>query len=195
MRARVLRLTMLMALLAGCVSTNHSQAQSDSPPPPAGSPPVCVPAAPAVTPTLPQGDSCIYLVRADQQLTRTPLAINPGETYRITLPRNQVWYDASRRNVPPDGEPGSWMMNLAKHWKRVPESQWFALIAANVSRNVNSIEQYESQDISKNHDLKFKQPGQLAFFPNDAVVPILGDFYTNNSGQVWVQIEHCPVAC
>lgn len=187
---------LLLTLLAGCVSISYSPIQADSPAPPAASHQLCEAVAPAVTQTLAKGASCVFPVRADQKLTRTPLAINPGETYRVTVPRNQVWYDASRRNVPPDGESGSDMMNWFERWKRHPKSLWFALIAANVSRDSTSTEQYASQDVSVDADLKFTHPGRLAFYPNDAIVPLLGDFfYSNNSGQVWVQIEHCAAVC
>lgn len=185
-------LMILMALAmsqASCVSIRYSPVHADSPAPPPGSPPLCEAIPPAKSINLGKGVSCSFPIRADQMLTPTPLAINIGEKYRISVPRNQVWYDKSRRNVPPHGEEGSWMMNLVKHWKQRPESLWFALIAVEVG-NVNV-----SHDVSDDPVLEVTRPGLLAFYPNDAIVPILGNFYSNNSGQVWVKIEHCKDSC
>lgn len=106
------------------------------------------------------------------------------------------------------GDPGSWLMNRFKHWKRHPCSEWFALIAANVrpvksSTSQHEFPQYEHhepqeyKDVSdKEPEFKVTRPGRLAFYPNDAIMPLLGDFYySNNSGQIWVQIERCGTAC
>lgn len=196
-------LLLLLTALAGCVSITYSPIQSDSPAPSAGWPPLCEAMAPTrvyearvpeATLSLAQGKSCMFPVRAELKLTLTPLAIEQNQTYRITVPRNQVWYDQSRRNVPPHGDPGSALMKRFDRWKRHSDPLWFALIAANVGRAGSSAQQYV--DVSIDSDLVVTAPGQLAFYPNDAIVPALGDyFYSNNSGQVWVQIEHCAAAC
>jgi hypothetical protein len=193
------RLVLLLALAmsqASCVSIKYSPIHADSPAPPPGSAPLCTEIVSSVAPSLKEGEICIFPIRANQNLTRTPLVINDKQTYRVTVPRNQVWYDSSRRNVAPQGDHGSWLMNLFKHYKQYkqcPESLWFALIATNVDSGSN--EQYESFDVSKTPELKITHLGLLAFYPNDAIVPVLGDFYSNNSGQVWVQIEHCAAIC
>ena len=212
-------LTTVLAVLTGCASTRYSPIEADSPAPLDGSLSLCKAAANplaegtatltgAEPSTLAKGASCIFPVRADQKFTVTPLVINRDDTYRITVPRNQVWYDGSRRNVPPRGDPGSWLMNRFKHWKRHTCSEWFALIAANVrpvksSTSQHEFPQYEHhepqeyKDVSdKEPEFKVTRPGWLAFYPNDAIMPLPGDFfYSNNSGQVWVQIERCGTAC
>lgn len=192
MTTQLILLIALVIIQASCVSIRYSPIHTDSPPP--SSHPLCAELEldSDAKRTLKEGKICVFLIRADQKLTHTTLAIDKGETYRISVPRNQVWYDSSRRNVPPHGEEGSWMMKPFNHWRQRHESQWFALIATNVSRNSGSNEQYESFDVSKTSELKFTHLGLLAFYPNDAIVPILGSFfYSNNSGQVWVQIERC----
>jgi hypothetical protein len=205
MKASALLLTAL-TLLTGCVSTRYAPVQADSPPPSDVSVALCK-AASAEAYRLAEGASCLFPVRADQKFTVTPLLIDKGETYRISVPRNQVWYDASRRNVAPAGDPGSWEMNRFQHWKRDDKSEWFALIAANLrpvqgSTSAQEPARYEHQeskefvDVSREPELKVKLPGRLAFYPNDAIVPLLGDiFYSNNSGQVWVRITHCGAVC
>jgi len=190
---------LLLIVLAGCAAIDYSPIKADSPapvPPPAPGPhPVCAAVPPAGTMRLAKGAACMFPIRADQPLTLTPLAIEPKESYRISVPRNQVWFDKERRNVPPHGEPGDWLMNLVAPWKRLPGSQWFALIAANLGHDGTATEPYPMHDVSTNPVLKFQHAGRLALFPNDAIVPLLGNFYSNNSGQVWVQIEHCATAC
>jgi len=199
-------LLLLLPVLAGCVSITYSPVQMDSPRPLGdGSPPMCEskvpvrnalakePKGPAATIILPPGNRCIFPVRADQMLSLTPLAIEEGQTYRITVPRNQVWYDASRCNVPPRGEPGNMIMNLLAHRKQ-HDTGWFALFAANVSRDGGTV--HERIDVSAGKDFSVKAPGQLAFYPNDAIGVFREDFfYSNNNGQIWVQIERCAAAC
>lgn len=190
MKTHAILLPVLAMILSSCVSISYKPINLDSPP--LRSDALCK----IDKPTLEKGESCMFLIRADQTLTRTSLKVEKDQTYRITVPKDQVWYDLSRRNEPPNGERGSWMMNLFKHWKRIPDSSWFALIAANVRSDKTSTEPYECQDVSADADLKFEREGQLAFFPNDVIMPVFGNhFYSNNSGQVWVQIEYCADAC
>lgn len=205
MKAWVLLLTAL-TLLAGCVSTRYAPAQADSPPPPGVLLALCK-AESAEAYRLAAGASCLFPVRADQKFTVTPLLIDKDETYRISVPRNQVWYDASRRNVAPAGDPGSWEMNRFQHWKRHDKSEWFALIVANLRQVPGSTppqeparyehhEPKEFRDVSQAPELKVTHPGRLAFYPNDAIVPLLDDiFYSNNSGQIWVHITRCGAVC
>lgn len=195
MKMHLILLVTLAMCQASCVSIKYTPIHSDSPAPPPGSPQLCTEMVSSVTQTLKEGEICIFPIRADQKLMRTPLLIHDKQTYRVTVPRNQVWYDSSRRNVAPQGDHGSWLMNLFKRWKQRHESLWFALIATNVSQDSGSNEQYESFDVSETSELKFTHLGLLAFYPNDAIVPILGNFYSNNSGQVWVQIERCADSC
>ena len=189
---KVLFVITLMVVLTGCVSVKYSPIQVDSPVP-AINVSICATNAPEDIFVLMEGNSCMFPIRADQKLTLTPLAVREKETYYVTVLRNQVWYDASRRNVPPEGEQGSWIMKFAEKWKKHSQSLWFALIAANV--NKSGSEQYATQDVSKSPTLKIMRPGRLAFYPNDAIVPILGNFYSNNRGQIWVRIERCATVC
>src|SRR5688500_9128627 len=119
LRRNAMRATlMLLPLLSGCVSISYTPIYADSPPPAFDESPLCKAAPGEQTLTLLIGTSCVFPIRGDVQLTRTPVAVEPGETYRVTVPRNQVWYDADRRNTPPQGERGSALMNAFKHWKR-----------------------------------------------------------------------------
>ena len=185
---------LLSMLLSGCVSISYAPIYADSPPPSAATQSLCEAPVNEKTLTLAEGASCVFPIRADAKLTRTPLATGRGKTYRVTVPRNQVWYDAARRSIPSQGDPGSAMMNVIGHWKR-QDSLWFALIAANVSGDVRSTEEYATQDVTIDPVLSFEREGVLGFYPNDAVTPSGRDFYYNNRGQVWVQIERCAASC
>ena len=207
---KALAALLLSMALTGCVAISYSPIEMDSPPPQAKSPALCLDGAPGVTVSaakpekggkgpearllLAKGAKCMFPVRAAEQLTLAPLVTEPGQNYRITVPRNQVWYDSGRRNVAPAGEHGSPFMNLARSLKRHRDAGWFALFAANIVYDGASPGQFI--DVSGDQDLVVSVPGQLAFYPKDAIAPLLRDvFYSNNSGQVWVQIEHCAAVC
>ncbi|MFZ5503098.1 MAG: hypothetical protein ACOY3V_06200 [Pseudomonadota bacterium] len=221
----VLRIFVVVTIfLSGCVSVKYSPIPLDSPMPEVESceknktgmtnayqvHPLCVCKEDKAGDlhSLKEGESCIFPIRANKPLTLTPLAVSEGERYRVSVSRNQVWYDASRHNIAPDGEPGSRLMRLFNGWRKSC-ADWFALIVANVSRDGK--QQYSDQDVSKKSEFNVERLGRLAFYPNDAlmpdhivdyastwrnvVFPRPGDFYFNNSGQVWVRIERCAKTC
>lgn len=180
---------LLPGLLSGCVSIRYSPIYADSPAPPSGPHSVCKGPLDEDTFTLQIGASCMFPIRADEKLTRTPIALEPGHTYRVSVPPNQMWYDDDRPSTPPHGDRGSVLMNLFSKWKRQRNSLWFALIAANVGRAPKSTDEYEARDVSEDPVLSFCVPGRLAFYPNDAIAPSGREYYANNRGQIWVRIE------
>lgn len=221
MRTSLLLGSMALAVtLTGCMSVSYSPIKMDSPRPDEKSVELCelktpdirlaplptrMPAqatendkggvkVPAATFFLAKGKRCVFPVRAEKRVTLTPILTSSGETYRITVPRNQVWYDRDQRNVAPQGEKGSTLMNLAKSWKRHEDMGWFALVATNIATDHSKSDNLV--DVGLTQDLKVVNPGQLAFYPNDAIAPVASDFfYSNNTGQIWVQIENCAAQC
>jgi hypothetical protein len=185
-------LVLMLGLVSGCVSTKYVAVEADSPAIFGKRPTVCQESPDQKLPELTSGQSCMFPVRAAEPLTLIPIAVSKGEIYRIAVPRNQVWYDRGRRNVAPVGEDGSEAMNVFCKYRRHQDAKWFALIAANVSGKEAHFVRHAYWDISKSDVLTIKENGRLALYPNDAEgVPILGNTYKNNSGQIWVRIERC----
>ncbi len=123
------------------------------------------------------GSSCTTIVKATESENIVGLKIVAGEEYTITSAEKQTWHDASRSNMPPCGEPGSFMMNLFAILKKARKSLWFSLIA-------------EIKDEKKPYDL-CEAPnflasgnGELILYANDAK-----GFYYNNSGEIIVEIR------
>ena len=111
-------------LLAGCGAIRHQPSLDDSPlPRELAALPACSEAP------LRPGGRCIALVRADAWWPDTGVRACAGQTYRITVPPGQRWFDLNRVNEPPFGEPGSVLMNLFARYKRHRGVAWFSLIA------------------------------------------------------------------
>lgn len=141
------------------------------------------------------GQRCLALVRAERWHSDTGLDARAGERYRIDLPPGQFWFDAGRRNVPPRGEDGSWLMNRFASWKRQPGSKWFALVAATIVPGADGPVEHDARDMScqPGQPLEVRRDGRLVLYPNDASFP-WGQrelFYGNNAGQVWVLLQSC----
>lgn len=180
----------LTLALAGCFRMGYSSLVQDSARPP-GSTPAC-------GKSLKLKESCLALVRASEWYSPTGLSVSPGESYRISVPAGQVWFDKDRRNLPPYGEKGSWLMNLFS--KRDHDSGWFALMAAIVPENQPLSTGTEpvnpGHDVERDQDIAVKFAGRLVMYPNDAVwrTGNKDAFYKNNVGQIWVRIE-CTQSC
>jgi hypothetical protein len=177
-------------VLGGCARTGYAPVLQDSARP--------TTSAPNCGKTLKLKESCLALVRASEWYSATGLVVSPGETYRMSVPENQLWFDKGRPNSPPQGEQGNWLMNRFE--RRHPESLWFALMAAVVSKqdgqNLSTSVAIDSYDISTNREVKVASAGLLVMYPNDAAWLSREKeiFYHNNSGQIWVFIE-CVAMC
>jgi hypothetical protein len=197
-------------LLAACAAIKHTAIPYDNPRP--------LGIADCRGAALAEGDSCLTLVRANQWYSDSHLLLVLGASYCVSVPLGQRWFDLERVNEPPDGEPGSGMMNLYAPSKRFRDTSglrpgetssdrvrmdgWFALIAAVVQpSHGNSDDREELQQVSMGgardcaiasvtgKRLKIEHPGELVFYPNDATLTASKKFfYQNNSGQVWVLI-------
>lgn len=138
------------------------------------------------------GQNCWARVEANKWVSLTGISVKEaGEIYCISVPPNQVWFDAGRRNTPPDGEKGSWIMNLAT--KRHPEVGFFALMVAVKSTDNTTGQTARLVKEPLNFQYVAKELGELVFYPNDAANPV-GDpayYYKNNYGYIWVTITRC----
>ncbi|WP_428506787.1 hypothetical protein [Roseateles sp.] len=140
---------------------------------------------------LKNGMSCTARVQADQWVSPTGIGTKViGEIYCVAVWPNQVWFDASRRNSPPDGEKGSWLMNLAK--KRHEGAGFFSLMidvqsAASTGETAKEVGELSGGAFAA------PGPGELVLYPNDAIGPVKEPawYYKNNSGYVWVTIKRC----
>lgn len=140
-------------------------------------------------------EHCFALIQARLTDTVTPVEVAPCERYRIAVPPNQYWFDAGLAPTPPIGLDGNWIMNTHRRWKRVPTARWFALIGTVVEPGSSKPVQ-AAQDLSDpdGAELTVTQPGQLNFYPNDAIAP-WANFYGNNSGEIWIKISRIEDAC
>ena len=140
---------------------------------------------------LPGAASCVARVEANKSVTSTNINVQPSETYCISVPPNQVWFDKDRRNTPPEGEKGSWIMNLFT--KRHPEVGFFALMVA--VQSADNTTGQTARNVKKSLNFKYtaEGPGELVFYPNDAVSTSWNPYYhyENNSGYIWVTITRC----
>jgi hypothetical protein len=155
-------------------------------------------------------EPCLALVRASEWHSPSGLQVTRGMQYCIEVPEGQRWFDKSLASSPPHGEDHPKLDRFAA-MKRVPGQQWFALMVAVAPEKPGRPQTDGKWSPPKETDTapvaagascgqkgwRFQpaQPGELVFFPNDAVSPI-GDkrgFYRNNSGQIWVKITPSPV--
>lgn len=191
-----MNLSLLPALcalaLAGCAAVKYTPTAYDSPKP-AGPDQSCL------TGKLDYRNECLALVRAKDVWSDSGVQVTKGEVYRVTVPPGQSWLDAGRVNVPPQGEPGSPMMNLASKYKR-HDTDWFSLIAAVAGAGTGfDREERDWVDVGRmartgctSVTFEAQADGALAFYPNDAKgQPELdrNQYYENNQGQAWVQVK------
>jgi hypothetical protein len=188
----ILALVTVSLGLAGCASKSelYSVRPLDAP--------VCMYKPGKALLTLDTGQSCYAHVIAKERISLTPVRVDACETYEISVPPGQVWDDKGRINRPPHGEDGSFLMNLFKRYKRIQGAQWFALMgtAVDIELPKTSVPHF-NQDLSVCPKLAIERPGQLGFYPNDAIAP-WGDgntFYDNNGGEIWVKVTRTADAC
>jgi hypothetical protein len=177
-------LAALVLLLTGCASISYEPVTLDS-------------ASPSelselnLCPIFKAG-LCYARVRADQWTSRTGIQVGPDEKYCVDALANQVWFDGNRRNVPPDGERGSWVMRLFQ--KRNPSAGFFSLIV-NVQFKDGSVDEKAGQMVRdlKGHQYIPMRAGELVLYPNDAKAPANDSYYwyKNNSGWIWVTVKRC----
>ena len=139
------------------------------------------------------GQTCWTRVEANKWVSLTGIHVKQDETYCISVPPNQVWFDKDRRNTPPDGEKGNWLMNLFT--KRHPEFGFFALMVA--VKAADDTNRQTARHVSNPLNFKYmaEGPGELVFYPNDAVSTSWNRtyHYENNFGYIWVTISLCAV--
>ena len=145
------------------------------------------------------GQSCTAQVEAAQWQSPTGLQVAPGELYCVQVPPGQVWHDLGRRNTPPHGEPGNWLMRLFSGLKRHAGSDWFSLMAAVVPQAGADGPPAPpgAQDLGRQPLLRIGQAGALVLYPNDAVGPPWAPrwFYDNNTGRIRVGVQRCDGDC
>ncbi|MFH1870252.1 MAG: hypothetical protein ABIK82_23625 [Pseudomonadota bacterium] len=189
---RSLAFALAIGMLGGCAQITYDRVPMDAPRPSATE------SLSNCGGELPVSGRCLALVRASQWFSETGLQVATGERYRISVPAGQAWFDADRRNVPPKGEKGSWLMNRFAHLKRQECSDWFSLIA--VVRDKSGEPIGTAFDVSGAHingEIAIDAKGSLAMYPNDAesTNEVRDYFYQNNHGQAWVVITRCGPSC
>ncbi len=188
---KLLRILAALAslLAAGCSNVPHKPANNA-----AAKSPLCAS-------VLNEGASCFALVRAKNWYSDTGIRVKPGQTYCFRIEPGQKWFDAGRPNTPPEGEPGSMLMNLFAHLKRERDVPWFGLMAGVADFGMEGIQASSAIDSRKlvgkavylaapGAVLVAQGPGGLVMYPNDArgTTERTLAFYDNNSGEIWAGI-------
>lgn len=171
--------------LAGCAAIDYETVPVDSASPLSAETQGRCPA------TLAPGARCTARVQADQWSSPTGIQVKAkGESYCIAVLPNQVWFDASRRNIPPYGEKGSWLMNLAK--KRHEAGFFSLMVDVQSHATVGETAKPVTEELPGAR-YTAQGAGELVLYPNDAVGPSYDPeyFYRNNSGYIWVNITRC----
>lgn len=113
------------------------------------------------------GESKTVAVDAIEFWNNASIDVEIGETYNIVSTGN--WVDL---NIETDADGFSDpLLDNFSHLKRVPEANWFELIAAVDSSNFYIV--------GSSAEINFMHSGSLSFFANDAE-----DFYDNNLGSI-----------
>jgi len=139
---------------------------------------------------------CLAQIYADRWKSFTGIKVGAGESYCVTVPPDQVWFDKDRRNTAPYGEKGSLLMNLAqKRHKGIP----FFSLMINVDRGNDGGDMDGSAvEVTDSKDFRFtsKVAGTLVLYPNDAIGPDTDPayWYRNNGGRIWITIQRCDAA-
>jgi len=186
-----LALVALCCALAACTApaTTAETAPADS------AAPTATARADACPARLAFAQRCTAEVHARLWQSQTRIQVQPGEAYCLQVPAGQAWLDLHHRHTPPHGDAGNWLMQRVNHWKRHPDSDWFALMAAVQPAGATATPSH--QDLSRASLLRPAQAGALVLYANDAVSPIGNPrwFYENNSGMVQVTVWRCDGAC
>ena len=184
MSGNIVLLSLVTLMSMGCASIKYEPVRLDA----------SIATNPCEAQAATTSDNCsIVLVKASRWETLTGIQVASGEHICVQVPDGQFWFDKDRRNVPPKGEPGNWLMNRFK--KREPDADFFSLI-------VNTKQESNGQ-LSIGHPVEktplyiSKHSGELVFYPNDAVGGATDPafFYKNNAGQIWVVVRRCVGAC
>lgn len=134
--------------------------------------------SPHSTPPTPRrldvGETVRIQISARQQENYTGVLVQPGDVHTVTACPGQTWYDGGRPSHPPDGDPGTWLMNLFARTKRAPKALWFALIAETEGQRF---------DLSRDQDVASDRSGVLILYANDTP-----GMYWNNTGEIEVVI-------
>ena len=177
-----------VCFFAGCTAINYKSLPVDS-----ASPTGAEKYTKKCPAKLANKEECVARINADQWATPTGIQVSEAnEAYCIELLPNQVWFDAERRNTPPLGEEGSWIMKRFE--KRHPESGYFSLMVA-VQPDPLAFKTNGAEAVAGLTKSRYTAifTGALVLYPNDAIGPSGNDdyFYKNNSGYVWVKINRC----
>jgi hypothetical protein len=136
---------------------------------------------------------CTARILADQLATPTGIQVaEKGETFCIEVLPHQVWFDADRRNTPPHGDEGNWIMKIGT--KRHPEAGYFSLMV-DVQAKPPAIQSKSAKQVGDSPGWTYTADsvGALVLYPNDAIGST-GEpeyYYKNNSGYIWVTIKRC----
>lgn len=191
-----------VALIAGCASNQVQTVPVDALQPQELSRSDLRPCQ-TVGPTLASGGRCFVVVHAAAWNNRTGLKVCAGQSYRVSVPGNQHWYDASRRSHPMRGDQGNGLMNSFEGLKRLGDEPWFVLVAGILPPSasiddapVNMAALKSSADLPPVSTYTVKSSGELVFFANDAAMPFWKKlFYGNNSGRAWVVVQLVGPSC
>lgn len=183
---KTLAMPVLALALAGCTAIRYESLAVDSAAPEGAE------SLKRCPPKLDDGTECTARIHADQWATPTGIHVLAGQAYCITVLPNQVWFDADRRNTPPDGEKGSWIMNVVP--KRHPKAGYFSLMV-DVDTGSSTKRADTAEPVAKLPDGRYTTAGagSLVLYPNDAIGPVDDPayYYKNNAGYIWVRIKHC----
>lgn len=192
MRIALLPMMSMTVLLTGCAAVDRP----DSPKPSLPGVDVCMPDAGKLPRPVASGARCLVQVRAIDWITPVPVAVKPGEVYRISVSEDQLWYDSTRPSRPLVGDEGNTVMKWLWRMKRHPDAKWFALFAAVLPAGKGSTI-VAPHDLTKSVLVRIPASGQLVFYPNDAATRLFGRriFYRNNRGAIWALVERCDESC
>ena len=150
------------------------------------------------------GASCLAVVGADEWNHRTGLRTCAGQTFHVSVPGEQYWYDAGRRSHPLKGDEGSRFMNVFQGRKRVAGQNWFLLSAGTLPPG--AVDDADPEHAAALPARVLSEPtvtytaraaGELVFFANDARAfwPAPKLLYGNNRGHAWVVVRAEGPAC
>ena len=181
-------IAVLAVSLSGCFAIKYEAVPLDS------YPPVNAAEVGRCPEQLKSDKTCVAQIYANRWASFTGIRVgSEGESYCVTVPHGQVWFDKDRRNTPPHGDEGSWLMKLAK--RRYEVVPFFSLMIDVDRGGEDGDIQDTAVEVTDSNNFRFtsKAAGKLVLFPNDAMGSE-GDpsyWYRNNSGHIWVTIQRC----
>lgn len=127
------------------------------------------------------GETQSVRVFAKQAENHSGVMMKEGDKYRVSVPKDQTWWDSRYKNSPPCGTPPFIMRLFPSLFKREPKAEWFSLMA-----HVQGDSKPQDMCTTKSDGSQFFADGcgELLFFANDA-----GWFYENNSGCIEVIVQ------